>query len=324
MLNNLKNYFLNKSNSYNYYKHNVSKLDKEINDLIIQNKKLKEENKIYTSNIKYPPGHFYSPLPNIEDIKNHKEESFSRNKKLYGININKEEQLKYLKLISNYYKDFIYKKNNIEGYRYQIENPNFGFYAAVALFGMLRNIKPKKLIEVGSGWSSCLTLDTNEKFFNNEIDLTFIEPYPNLLYDIIKEEDKNHINVVDSKIQDIDVNFFKELGENDILFIDSTHVSKMDSDTNYLIHTILPNLNKGVIIHFHDVLYPFEYPESWILEGRGWNEAYILRAFLEFNDTFEIIFMNNYIKEQCSDELKNLLPDCVDDLSSSLWLRKIK
>jgi hypothetical protein len=78
------------------------------------------------------------------------------------------------------------------------------------------------------------------------------------------------------------------LNENDILFIDSTHVSKFNSDVNCIIHNILPALSKGVYIHFHDVMYPFEYPKNWLIEGRAWNEQYILRAFLEFNTNFKL------------------------------------
>ncbi|MCZ8539210.1 hypothetical protein [Psychrobacillus psychrodurans] len=83
--------------------------------------------------------------------------------------------------------------------------------------------------------------------------------------------------------------------EGDILFIDSYHVSKIGSDVNYIIFEILPKLKPGVRIHFHDIFYPFEYPEKWIFEGRFWNRAYLLRAFLQYNQDFIIDLWNNYL-----------------------------
>lgn len=331
MLNNLKSSLLNKSGSYRHYKREYQRLEQEITnlkaknqELATENQALLEENKIYTANTENPPGHFYSPLPDVEDIKSHAEDSFSRNKILYGMNINDKKQLEFLDSIASFYNDFIYEKENIEGYRYKTDNGNFGFYCGITLYGMLRTIKPNKLIEVGCGWSTCLTLDTNEKIFNNKIDTTFIEPYPDLLYDIITEEDKKTINIMESKLQDVDLKVFKGLNDGDILFIDSTHVTKMDSDVNYIIHTILPNLNKGVYVHFHDICYPFEYPDYWVYNGKGWNEAYILRAFLEMNDSYEIVYMTTYIKDKHNDKLKKLMPECAEDLGASIWIKKVK
>ena len=90
---------------------------------------------------------------------------------------------------------------------------------------------------------------------------------------------KRH-RLVNVKLQDVDLKEFDKLKSGDVLFIDSTHVSKIGSDVNYLFFEILPRLHRGVYIHIHDIFYPFEYPKDWIDEGRAWNENYILRAFL--------------------------------------------
>lgn len=92
------------------------------------------------------------------------------------------------------------------------------------------------MIEVGCGNSSCVTLDTNELFFENNIETTFIEPFTQNLYSLIKEKDYKNINIIDTPIQDVPLEIFKNLEENGILFIDSTHLSKMNSDVNYIIH----------------------------------------------------------------------------------------
>ncbi len=124
----------------------------------------------------------------------------------------------------------------------------------------------------GSGYSSCLILDTNELFFDNAISCTFIEPYPGRLLSLLKEEDQKHYQLIQKNLQDIELTSFKELSPNDILFVDSTHVSKTNSDVNYLLFNILPSLNSGVLIHFHDIFYPFEYPKKWVYEGRAWKK----------------------------------------------------
>jgi len=136
---------------------------------------------------------------------------------------------------------------------------------------MIRHLSPKRFIEVGSGYSSCVVLDINELFFDNRISLTFIEPHTELLFSLIKESDKETSKIIPTDLQDVGLEVLSELCPEDILFIDSTHVSKIGSDVNHIFFEILPRLARGVYIHFHDVFYPFEYPKEWIYEGRAWN-----------------------------------------------------
>jgi hypothetical protein len=155
---------------------------------------------------------------------------------------------------------------------------------------MLRYSRPRRLIEVGSGYSSQVTLETNRRFLGNSIECVFIEPFPS---DSLKAAAGSAI--IQKRIQDVPLDTFSVLSEGDILFIDSTHVSKVGSDVNHIFFRILPMLRSGVRVHFHDVFYPFEYPEGWILEGKTWNEDYLLRAFLQFNSDFEIELFPNYL-----------------------------
>ena len=119
--------------------------------------------------------------------------------------------------------------------------------------------------------------------------------------------------------------------ENDILFVDSSHVAKTQSDVVHLLFKILPSLNKGVIIHFHDILWPFEYPRLWLDDGRAWNEAYFLRAFLQFNSAFRILYFNSMMENRLSDFLRSTMPLAMKTPSSrltpgntSLWIRKVQ
>ena len=100
-------------------------------------------------------------------------------------------------------------------------------------------------------------------------------------------------NLRQQTLQSVGVEVFEELGRGDILFIDSTHVSKLGSDVNYLFFEILPRLRSGVRVHIHDVFFPFEYPPKWIAKGIAWNENYLLRGFLQYNDKFRIVLFNH-------------------------------
>jgi hypothetical protein len=206
--------------------------------------------------------------------------------------------------------------------RYFFENTYYSYSDAIFLYCMIRYIQPKKFVEAGSGYSSCVVLDTNELFFKNSIECTFIDPYPERLLSLIKAEDKERIRIITDRIQDVNIEEFCGLSEGDILLIDSTHVSKVGSDVNYIFHEILPCLKKGVYIHFHDIFYPFEYPKEWVCAGKAWNEAYLLRAFLQYNDHFEIVFFNTFLEFFYEDRFLREMPLCMKNKGGSIWIKK--
>ena len=124
-------------------------------------------------------------------------------------------------------------------------------------------------------------------------------------------------------MQDVDVGRFAALEANDILFIDSTHVSRIDSDVNRIFFEILPRLAAGVLVHLHDVFYPFEYPREWVYEGRAWNENYVLRAFLQYNRAWEIRFFNNYLARRHPEAFFGALPLARENPGGSIWLARL-
>lgn len=188
---------------------------------------------------------------------------------------------------------------------------------------MIRHINPKKIIEVGSGYSSCVILDTNELFLDKTIYCTFIEPYPELLKSLIIECDTKNNEIIQKNLQDVEINRFSDLSAGDILFIDSTNVSKINSDVNYIFFKILPCLKSGVYFHFHDIFYPFEYPKEWIYEGRAWNETYLLKAFLQYNNAFKILFFNTYLEYFYKDKFIDEMSLCMKNTRGSIWIKKI-
>jgi hypothetical protein len=189
----------------------------------------------------------------------------------------------------------------------------------------MRTLNPKRIIEVGSGMSSAVMMDVNDQFFENKIELTFIEPYPDLLREVLRAEDQAQNTILVDKVQNVPMTEFEALEENDILFIDSSHVSKMGSDVNFLFFHVLPKLKKGVFVHVHDINVHFEYPWEWIKEGRTWNEAYLLRSFLMFNNSFSIQYFNSYMAHYFRKEINKSLPfmEHQENSGCSIWLQKI-
>jgi predicted O-methyltransferase YrrM len=263
----------------------------------------------YKQNSCFPPGHYYSPIVDVESIKAKEKEIWPEIPYVPAeIDLNANQQLELLHKLEKYYNDFPYRIDAKDGLRYTLVNSFFDPLDAITLYSFIRHFGPKNIIEVGSGFSSAVMLDTNASFNNKSIRLTFIEPFPERLNKLFRSGDQEVSTIIEKDLQDVSLEIFASLKENDILFIDSTHVCKTGSDLNYLFFQILPALNKGVIIHFHDVFNSFEYPRQWVLGGRNWNENYLLRAFLMYNHAFKILLFNEYLFNNYHKELINAFP----------------
>lgn len=285
--------------------------------------RLKKKVDLYESNLMVLPGHFYSPIINAEEILLNEKRIFDINKSLDGIELNRDAQFELLKNFLEYYQELPFTRAEVVGNRYFYDNNAYSYSDAIFLYSMIRNCKPKRIIEIGSGFSSAVMLDVNELFFNHSIDLTFIEPFPTVLKQRVKTSDK--FTLLEKKVQDVDIEIFKSLQENDILFIDSTHVAKTNSDVLFEILQILPHLNKGVKIHIHDIFFPFEYPKDWVIEyKRNWNEIYFVQAFLMYNTTFKIVAFNTYLAHAHRSWFEDNMPLCLENTGGSLWLEKVE
>jgi len=274
--------------------------------------------------MEYPPGHYHSPFPCLSEIKGNENAIFKElGRVLPGIDLNEDRQLALLKQFADYYQELPFRPYKSENLRYFYENRFYSYSDGIILFCIMRHLCPKKILEVGSGYSSCVILDTNELFFENRIECIFVEPYPERLLGLVKETDLARIRIVQKRSQDVEIALFSELGGGDLLLVDSTHVSKVGSDVNYFVHDVLPRLQDDVYVHFHDIFYPFEYPKQWIYSGRAWNEAYVLRAFLEYNNRFEVIFFNTFMTGFYETWFKRNMPMCLKNRGGSIWFRKL-
>ncbi len=288
-------------------------------------RKLKQLKNLRIVNLDFAPGHYYSPIVNPKEIANRADVAFAIPKNIKGIDLNKEAQMATLKQMVPYYNENTFPETKTEGKRYYFQNNYYSYSDSLFLYNIMRHNKPKRIVEVGSGFSSAVMLDTNDQFFDGAIKLTFVEPHPQRLYSLLNENDKKNTTIHVKNIQTIELETFDQLQENDILFIDSTHVSKADSDVNRIILEILPRLNKGVLIHFHDIFYPFEYPKDWVLgwQGFGWNETYLLKSFLLHNPDFKIELFNTYLEYFNEPWFAENMPKCLENRGGSIWIRKV-
>ncbi|KHD08597.1 hypothetical protein PN36_02720 [Candidatus Thiomargarita nelsonii] len=270
------------------------------------------------------PVHYYSPIPDTRQLKKNID-LLAKEHPLYGIDMREKEQLEILynvlKPIENEYKKW---GGNSFGLT-ETEMPSFAPINALALYAFIRHFKPKKMIEVGSGMSTKISATA---FNKNEQEghagqFIAIEPYPS------KELQKGYdgLSRLDTrKVENVELEMFKELGSNDILFIDSSHTVKVLGDVNYLYLNVIPQLNPGVIIHIHDIFFPVEYlPHHFLKKGlkQFWQEQYLLHAFLMFNQEFEVLSSLSYLHCKFQNELKVLFPWYhVNRWPSSFWMRR--
>lgn len=273
----------------------------------------------------HPPGHFANPYPDLKFIRENSERIFDlKQERFLGINLSRANQDALLQELEAHLGQVKYSDAQAAGARYYFDNAMFSYGDGTFLRLMLEKFKPKNVIEVGSGFSSAIMLDFNdEQQSGTKANLTFIEPYPDRLYSLLKKEDEKHCDIIVDKIQNVDLKIFDRLTDGDFLFLDTSHIFKTGSDLNFEFFEILPRLKKGVIVHIHDIHFPFEYPQSWVEDQRAYNEIYILRAFLMYNQAFEIMLWPNYLMQKKQTYFKEKIPHVLKNTGGSIWLRKV-
>jgi predicted O-methyltransferase YrrM len=277
-----------------------------------------------------PPGSYDSPLPSWREI----EKQSTAGRLMIpgldsGLDLNEERQLELLHDFAAYYAQLPFPSQPQPGFRYHYENGSFVYFDGIVLYSFLRHFRPQRIIEAGSGYSSALMLDCSDRFFQCAPELTFIEPYPLTLNKVLRDDDR-HCQVLERPLQQVALETFDRLEANDILFVDSSHVLKFNSDVAYILFEIMPRLRPGVLIHFHDIFANFDYPLPWLRQGRAWNEGYALRAFLAYNRVFRILMFNDFLAARHWPLLEKTMPLATiqpagspfKNSGVSLWLQK--
>ena len=271
----------------------------------------------------FPPGHFYSPLPSGSEVA----EAFARGgfgPPFPAIDLNEAGQNERLERFAAWYRDQPFPESRIPERRFHLDNPSYGHFDAIMLYCMLREAAPRRIIEVGSGFSSAAMLDLNEQVLGGAVQMTFIDPDMRRLRPLLRPEDKGRVHLIEKRVQEVPLEAFASLGENDVLFIDSSHVSKIGSDVNRLYFDVLPALAPGVLIHIHDVAGNLEYPAEWYAEGRAWNEQYLLRAFLMNNPAYRIELFTGWLFNTRHAWFREHMPLCARGGGGQIWLRKLQ
>lgn len=270
---------------------------------------------------------YESPIPSSKLFKKN-QKIWSEESILTGIDMNVDKQIYLIENVFPKYMDeynFPVEKSDIP-YNFTLDNTTFGLQPAAILHSMIRYYRPKTIIEVGSGCSTYISAKAcimNEKE-GFPAELIAIEPYPN---EVLVKGFPGLKKLVIAKVSEVEFDIFERLEENDILFIDSSHVSKMCSDVNYLYLEVMPRLRKGVFVQIHDIFLPYDYPLDWILRLRKfYNEQYLLHAFLCFNKMYEVILANYFINRKYSEKMSVTFPEPEGykgiHKPSSFWVRK--
>ncbi len=289
----------------------------------------------------YPPGHFHSAQPDLDEVAADAGHLFDRSGDVAGVNLGLPDQLALLEELRPLIAGWPYAQPpdpterpdaagepadgqvrpplRYRSLRYRPDNDFFGWTDSQLWYALLRRWRPRRVVEVGSGWSSGLLLDTVERH-DLATRVTCIEPNPERLHSVMLPSDRDRVTLLAQRVQDTGPAVLADLRPGDVLFIDSSHVSKVGSDVNHLLFDVLPCLAPGIHVHVHDVAYPFEYPREWVLEGRAWNEAYLLRAFLIQNPRWRITLWPSLLYLRHADVLAAALHPATPVDGGSLWL----
>ena len=260
------------------------------------------------------PVHFYEPIPDTQSLP---ETLWSQPSELVGIDMN---DVKQLDLLRNQFPKFRSEYENISAEPAPGEVWPFSRTDILVAYCMVRHFQPRRIIEVGSGFSSVVLGQAAAK--NKSSALICIDPFP---HEVVRNSNRIPAlqSLIEKKVQDVDVEFFSQLGSGDILFIDSSHTVKAGGDVNHLFLEVLPRLNAGVIVHVHDIFFPFDYRRDWMLEQfRFWTEQYLLQAFLIFNPEFEVLIANSYLNHYYAPDLKAVFPNLRRWIGGSFWMQR--
>lgn len=254
--------------------------------------------------------HFYLPVPDDTD---RLDEFWGKPSEMVGIDPNEPLAFEVMESICPKYLPEFRERFPIDG---PVNPPGFylinGGYMAVdahVLYCLIRHFKPKRIVEIGNGNSTLLSIaaaDRNKAETGRRPKVTSIDPYP---WPMFQGGYEGLDELVPERVQDVPVSFFEELEENDMLFIDSSHVIRSGNDVHYEFLEILPRLKPGVLVHVHDISMPKPYPKVYFENQLYWNEQYLLQAFLTYNNRFEIVWPGNYMMINHPDRMLAVFPE---------------
>lgn len=273
--------------------------------------------------------HYYSPVPDIDDLK--RRQVWYKKSDLPGVDFRPDHQVEFLrKLGAGYGKECDWPSTSTGNLQdFFTENNSFSFGCAAGLHTILRYYKPRKVFEIGSGYSSlifsgALMLNAKE---GSPCDYSIVDPYPSRL---LANGLPSLNRVIPERVELTDVSLYESLRGNDVLFIDSGHTVRTGGDVNFLFLEVLPRLAPGVVVHIHDIDLPYEASEVYFTNPSFrmfWTESYLLQSFLAFNSQFEVLLGMKYIMVDRYQDFKEAFASTYDPSkhklsSGSFWMRR--
>ncbi len=235
--------------------------------------------------INVTPNHFYWPIPDLAKLE---KRQWPEKALPVGVDLRLNEQLNFLPALAEKYgPEWIFPDHPVDGLVYHYNNGLFETVDAEIAYSMVRHFAPSRIIEIGGGYSTRVLAAALRKNFSESGtrgQLTTIDPHCDPALSSIS-------TLIRKPVQDVEVDLFRSLGENDILFIDSSHVISVGNDVVFEYLEVVPRLRKGVVVHAHDIFLPSDYPREPVLEKMCfWSEQYLLQSFLSFNPNFEVLW----------------------------------
>ncbi len=250
--------------------------------------------------------HYYEPLFADSELKH----SLRNVRQLPGIDFEVEDQIAFLDNFSHADEFLAFLKceeQKTSNQSFVLENGMFESGDADYLYQILRFIKPKKIIEIGCGSSTKIiaaALAANKSETCTVCEHICIEPYHQPWLDKFE-----NIHIIRKRVEDCNIDWARELGEGDLLFVDSSHMIRPQGDVLFEYLYILPQLSSGVFVHVHDIFSPRDYLDEWVRDNvLFWNEQYLLEATLGNQARYKVIGALNLLSHDCYDELKSVCP----------------
>lgn len=251
---------------------------------------------------------YYSPIPSVKDLS---EDVYERPFSLIGIDMQEESQLAFLdETLSAYAAEYTPQPNG-----------GLSLLDAFVLYAVVRARKPLLMVEIGGGDSTLIALEAlaANRAEGHPGRLLCVEPYPRPMLRAVSRPD---FELVEMPVQEVPL---ARLEGADIIFIDSSHVSKIGSDVNHEMFEIVPRAKVGCLIHWHDIVLPTNYWRDWTRSGgQFWNESYLLHAFLLFNSAFAVRWAARFMKLRHEERLTRFAPYLrPEHRLTSFWVERV-
>jgi len=271
------------------------------------------------------PLHYYQPFPRAGDLE--RSGFWQRRSDLAGVQIDWDDVLDRLASVGRFASECDWPETSNDPRRYHCANGTFGFTSAAVAHGMLRLLRPHRVLEVGSGYSThilCAALAANAADDGTDPELVSVEPFPATILDTDLPRLKRRIR---EPVERLGLDLFEELAAGDVLFIDSTHVLRYGGDVEFLYLSVLPRLAEGVVVHVHDIHLPDPYPRTYFDSERWvWNEQQLLQAFLAHNQAFRVLLPCWWIHRDHDEAFRRAFRRYDPDLhrpGSSFWMERV-